>query len=100
VFSVKSAYLVLCSQANNDLHDIFSSLWQATAVPKALYTAWRILIGRLTTFDNLIRRGLAVSSRNNTAPLSRMCLCATGMAPLLQMARHHICAAQGYLNPL
>jgi len=26
VFSVKSAYLVLCSQANNGLQDIFSSL--------------------------------------------------------------------------
>jgi len=68
VFSVKFAYLVLCSQANNDLQDIFSSLWKATTVPKALYTAWRILIGRLPTFDNLIRRGLAISS-----PLCVLC---------------------------
>jgi len=62
VFSVKSAYSTLCSQANNGLHDIFSSLWLATAVPKALFTAWRILLGRLPTFDNLIRRGMVVNS--------------------------------------
>ena len=61
-FSVKSTYSVLCSLANNEVQDIFSSLWQAIAVPKALYTAWRILIERLPTYDNLIRRGLVVSS--------------------------------------
>ena len=62
VFSVKSAYSTLCSQENNGPQDIFSSLWLATTVPKALFTAWRILLGRLPTFDNLIRRGMVVNS--------------------------------------
>ena len=61
-YSVKSAYSFLCSLANNEVQDTVSSLWQAIAAPKALYTAWRIFMDRLPTYDNLIRRGLAVSS--------------------------------------
>ena len=61
-FSVKSAYSILSSVANNEVQAIFPALWQAIAAPKALCTAWRVLIERLPTYDNLLRRGLAVSS--------------------------------------
>jgi len=61
-FSVKSAYLNMCNQYNGISNDVFSLLWEAKAMPKAIFTAWRILLGRLPTFDNLIRRGLVVTS--------------------------------------
>jgi len=62
VFSVKFAYLNMCIQYNGISNDVFSLLWEAKAMPKTLFTAWRILLGRLSTFDNLIRRGLIVTS--------------------------------------
>jgi len=61
-FSVKSAYLNLRHQHVGSSNEIFSLLWEAKAMPKALVTAWRILLGRLPTYDNLIRRGLVVTS--------------------------------------
>jgi len=62
VFSVKSAYLTLCNSFNGAPHNVFSMLWQAKAVSKDVFTAWRALLGRLPTYDNLINRGLAVNS--------------------------------------
>ncbi len=67
-FTVKSAYLILNSQSNNARHNVFSLLWRAVATPKALMTAWRILLDRLPTLDNLIGRGVSVNS-----PLCVMC---------------------------
>jgi len=62
VFSVKSAYLTMCNYSNGSSHNVFSLLWKTKAVPKDVCTAWRVLIGRLPTYDNLIRRGLVVNS--------------------------------------
>ena len=31
-------------------------------MPKALFTAWRILLGRLPTYDSIIQRGMVVNS--------------------------------------
>ena len=61
-FSVKSAHLNLCHQHEGSSKEVFSRLWEAKAMPKAMVTAWGILLGRLPTFDNLIRRGLVVTS--------------------------------------
>jgi len=47
VFSVKSAYLTLCNSSNGASYNVFSMLLQAKAV---------------STYDNLIKRGLAVNS--------------------------------------
>ena len=59
---MKSAYARLANQ-KNEVHDgVFCSLWQARAMPKALITAWRILLGRIPTSVNLLRRGVAVNS--------------------------------------
>jgi len=62
VFSVKSAYLTLFNYPNGSSPNVFPLLWQAKVVPKDVCTTWRVLIGRLPTYDNLIRRGLAVNS--------------------------------------
>jgi len=61
-FSLKSAYEYL---ANHDLvHPcgIFNQLWQVKTFPNALTTAWRILLDKMPTRCNLIRRGVIVSS--------------------------------------
>jgi len=61
-FSVKSAYMTMSYQSNDGRNDVFTLLWQVNAAPKALITAWRILLGRLPTYDNLIRRGMVFNS--------------------------------------
>jgi len=62
VFSLKSEYQTLCQSPNGISHDGYSLLWQVKALPKALFTAWRVLIGRLSTYENLTRRGMVVNS--------------------------------------
>ena len=41
---------------------MFSNLWQARAKPKVLTTAWRILLDRVPTRVNLVRRGVIANS--------------------------------------
>jgi len=62
VFTVKSAYALLDCQSNGTMDGVFSLLWQAKAFPKVLIPAWRILLARLPTTHNLIRRGVVVNS--------------------------------------
>jgi len=47
---------------------VFSLLWQAKAFPKVLIPVWRILLDRLPTTHNLIKRGVVVNS-----PLCVLC---------------------------
>ena len=62
-FSVKSAYQILTQQtAYVPMDSIYRALWQAKAMPKALITAWRVILDRLPTTANLIRRGVPVVS--------------------------------------
>ncbi|XP_068486340.1 uncharacterized protein [Phaseolus vulgaris] len=63
MFSVKSAYSVLTNhQTPASKESVFSLLWQAKAMPKVLTTAWRILIDRIPSRVNLLRRGVPVTS--------------------------------------
>jgi len=41
---------------------VFSSLWQAKTMTKVLTIAWRVLLDRIQTRVNLIRRGVLVNS--------------------------------------
>ena len=61
-FSVKSTYASMYTQVSGASNDIFKILWQANAMPKAQITAWRILLDRVPTRINLIRRGVSVNS--------------------------------------
>jgi len=38
----------------------FDSFWNIKVLPSAQYFAWRILIGKITTYDNLISRGIHI----------------------------------------
>ncbi|XP_068487113.1 uncharacterized protein [Phaseolus vulgaris] len=68
-FSVKSAYQTLTKQiSTGSMDSVYSVLWQAKAMPKALITAWRVLLDRIPTNANLIRRGVPVDS-----PVCVMC---------------------------
>ena len=69
MFSVKSAYSILAIHQQLDIREgVFCSLWQAKAMPKVLATAWRVLLDRIPTRVNLIRRGVLVNS-----PLYALC---------------------------
>ncbi|XP_068504282.1 uncharacterized protein [Phaseolus vulgaris] len=64
IFFVKSAYMSLSNQPSGYTDDVFNLLWQAKATPKALITTWRILLDRLPTSNNLIKRGMMGISPN------------------------------------
>ena len=68
-FSVKSVYQTLTKQiTTGSLESVYGVLWQAKAMRKALITAWRVLLDRVPTNANLIRRGVPVDS-----PICVMC---------------------------
>jgi len=63
VFSVKSTYSFLDHHQTNGVADnVFGTLWLLKAMPKVLITVWRVLLDRLPTTGNLIRRGVSVDS--------------------------------------
>ena len=62
LFSVKSAYGLLTNQVSEPSNVVFSLLWRTKAVPKVLTTAWRILLDRIPTYQNLVVRGIVVNS--------------------------------------
>ena len=62
VFSVKSAYDCMNSQVSSTTNSVFKMLWQTEARPSAQTTAWKVLLDRLPTKGNLIRRGVQVTS--------------------------------------
>jgi len=49
---------MLDNQPNGYMDDVFNLLWQSKETPKALITAWRILLDRLPTSNNLIKIGV------------------------------------------
>jgi len=60
MFTVKSAYSIMANHVDTR-GGMFSSLWQAKDKPKVLTTAWRILLDRVPTRANLIRRRVIVN---------------------------------------
>jgi len=61
-FSVKSAYACVTNQGSGFVNNVFKMLWQTKARPKSQTTVWRVLLDRLPTRGNLIRRAVQVSS--------------------------------------
>ena len=59
---MKLAYVLLYYQTIGSRDGVFSLLWQAKALPKVLITAQRILLYRITTSFNLLRREVVVNS--------------------------------------
>jgi len=59
-FTVNSAYKILCHQNILQPHSFFAfnfdSFWSLKSLPSAHYFAWRVLIGKIATYDNLIHR--------------------------------------------
>ena len=95
---MKSAYALLDCQLNGTMDGGFSLLWQTKTFPKVITTACRILLERLPTTHNLIRRGVVVNSpfmcfvqpfrRICPTFVSRLCLSTTCLVSLFQVDRH------------
>ena len=50
------------NQVSEPSNAVFSLLWRIKVVPKVLTTVWRILLDRISTYQNLVVRGLVVNS--------------------------------------
>jgi len=60
-FFVRSTYALLANQGNISKNGVFSLLWKTKALPKVLITVWRILLDRIPTSHNILRRGVVVN---------------------------------------
>jgi len=63
-FLVKSAYKCLADRDEGLMDGVFQQLWQSKVLPNILYTNWRVLLDRLPTRIDLIRRGVEVTDLN------------------------------------
>jgi len=64
-YSVKSAYAILLKLMNVQplyIHSFnFKYFWDLKALSSTHFFAWRVLIGKIATYDNLISRGIQTS---------------------------------------
>lgn len=65
-FSVKSAYETIAGSNPEMDSYIFQSLWRAWAPSNAAALGWRVLINRIQTKENLIRRNIPIA--NSSCP--------------------------------
>jgi len=61
-YSVNIAYNHLAKRPGATHHYAFEYLWKAKAFPNVLMTAWRALLNRIPTMENLSRRGVQMNS--------------------------------------
>jgi len=62
VYTIKSAYTKLITRSINIDDDLFVQLWNIKALPNALHFAWKVILNKVATCDNLITRGVSVST--------------------------------------
>ena len=62
LFSVNSAYECIAHPTRSSQNDVFSYLWKIKTFPNVLTTAWRVLIGRIPTRENLSSRGVIMNT--------------------------------------
>lgn len=61
IFTVKSAYEAIFFKEIGDTEECFSLLWKLLAPSNCLAFGWRVLLNRVQTKDNLIRRHVQLS---------------------------------------
>lgn len=71
IFSVKSAFLLLQGAVEEHPDRIFSNLWSLIAPSNVLSLAWKILLNRVQSKENLLRRGII---QGTTQTLCSFCL--------------------------
>jgi len=62
LFSVNSAYECIAHPVRSSQNDVFRYLWKIKTFHNVLTTAWRVLIGRIPTRENLSRRGVIMNT--------------------------------------
>jgi len=62
LYIVKSAYSKVKTRSIEVDDDLFVQLWNNKALPAALHFAWKVILNRVATCDNLITRGESVST--------------------------------------
>jgi len=63
VYTVNSAYKKLNKSNGTQQENLFELFWKMKALPSAQYFAWRVIINRVATYDNLQNRGVEVGSK-------------------------------------
>ena len=62
---MRTAYKIQFPCANSLPREEFRKIWDAWAPTKVQAFGWRLLLGRLPTLDNLIKRGVALNGSPN-----------------------------------
>jgi len=57
-YSLKSGYNLLNNENLMQISEVFQSLWSLKIVPSTIVCAWRLLMDRLPTISNLVKRGM------------------------------------------
>jgi len=61
-YTIKSGYNILNYKDLMQNSKTFQALWSLKFAPSALMCAWRLLLDRLPTRSNLVRRGVQLES--------------------------------------
>lgn len=69
LYSVNSAYVLLQEQYLEDPDPVFTWIWEAPAPSNIKAFAWRMLLGRIQTRDNLLKRQILHIAEEAVCPL-------------------------------
>jgi len=58
VYTVKSAYKMLKEEIQANEKELFVSFWRIKAQPSTHITTWRVLEDKISSKENLMRRGI------------------------------------------
>jgi len=56
VYLVKSAYNIIRNINIDEDVDLYGQLWKIKVLPSTLHFAWKLMINKVATRDNLIKR--------------------------------------------
>jgi len=62
VYTMKDAYCKVLGVGLGQHEEVFQKLWKVRALPASLLCAWRVMINRLPTRDNLVKIDIPIES--------------------------------------
>ena len=74
LFTAKNVYSLLHNASSGVVDNLFSLLWKLKAPSKAIVFTWRLVLNRIETYDQLLKRNIITYNTDSTCVLCGLML--------------------------
>lgn len=74
LFTAKDVYSLLHNASSGVVDNLFSLLWKLKAPSKAIVFTWRLVLNRIETYDQLLKRNIITYNTDSTCVLCGLML--------------------------